>query len=35
MIEKTVNYFLGNSINPCSGYEGAVIMQWLEKFVAG
>jgi predicted dehydrogenase len=35
MIEKTVNYFLDNASNPCSGYEAAIIMRWMEIFVGG
>ncbi len=35
MIEKTVSYFLGRAENPCSGYEAAVIMQWMDIFVSG
>lgn len=35
MIEKTVRYFLGLANNPCSGYEAAVIMRWMEIFVSG
>jgi predicted dehydrogenase len=34
MIEKTVQYFLGNAANPCTGEEGAEIMGWIEEFVA-
>ena len=33
MIEKTVQYFLGNAANPCSGEEGAEVMRWIEEFV--
>ena len=33
MIEQTVNYFLGKAPNPCSGEEGMLIMQWMDKFV--
>jgi predicted dehydrogenase len=33
MIEATVNYFLNVSSNPCSGYEGAEVMQLIEAFV--
>lgn len=32
MIEKTVQYFLGNGNNPCTGAEGAEIMRWIDKF---
>lgn len=35
MIEKTVRFFLGKVNNPCSGYEAAVIMRWMEIFVSG
>jgi len=34
MIEKTVSYFLGHVDNPCSGYEGSIIMRWMETFVS-
>ena len=34
MIEKTVQYFLGNANNPCTGEEGAEIMRWMEKMVS-
>ena len=30
MIEKVVAYFLGLSVNPCSGDDGAVIMKWMD-----
>ena len=33
MIEKVVQYFLGNADNPCRGNEAALIMKWIEKFV--
>jgi predicted dehydrogenase len=33
MIEKTVQYFLDNADNPCTGEEGAEIMRWIETFV--
>lgn len=33
MIEKTVQYFLGQADNPCTGGEGAEIMRWIEAFV--
>lgn len=33
MIEKVVQYFLGQGDNPCGGNEGALIMKWIEKFV--
>ena len=32
MIEKTVQYFLGQTDNPCTGEEGAEIMRWMEAF---
>jgi hypothetical protein len=32
MIEKTVQYFLGNAGNPCTGTEGAEIMRWIDMF---
>ncbi len=35
MIEKTVSYFLDQATNPCSGYEAAIIMRWMEIFVSG
>jgi predicted dehydrogenase len=35
MIEKTVSYFLGQADNPCSGYEAAFIMRWMEILVCG
>lgn len=35
MIEKTVSYFLGQASNPCSGYEAAVTMRWMDIFVSG
>lgn len=34
MIEKTVSYFLGKANNPCSGYEAAKIMRWMDIFVS-
>ena len=34
MIEKTVQYFLGEAENPCRGDEGALIMQWIEKIAS-
>ena len=34
MIEKTVQYFLGETTNPCTAAEGAEIMRWMEAFVA-
>ena len=33
MIERTVQYFLGNAENPCTGEEGAEVMRWMEAFV--
>ena len=33
MIEATVKYFLNESVNPCSGYEGAEVMRLIEAFV--
>lgn len=30
MIEKVVQYFLGNAVNPCSGEDGVIIMEWLD-----
>ncbi|MBL7702153.1 MAG: Gfo/Idh/MocA family oxidoreductase [Ferruginibacter sp.] len=35
MIEETVKYFLGTTGNPCSGQDGAVIMQWIDKITNG
>jgi len=32
MIEKTVQYFLDEGPNPCSGQEGALAMEWIEEF---
>lgn len=32
MIEQTVNYFLGKAANPCSGEDGALVMQWMDLF---
>lgn len=32
MIEKTVEFFLDKSPNPCSGDEGAVVMQLIDRF---
>jgi len=34
MIERTVQYFLNNTTNPCTGDEGAEIMRWMEEIVA-
>lgn len=31
MIEKVVQYFLNNADNPCTGEEGAELMQWMDK----
>ncbi len=33
MIETTVQYFLDESSNPCSGHQGAEVMRLLEAFV--
>lgn len=33
MIERTVQYFLGNADNPCTGEAGAEIMHWIDQFV--
>jgi predicted dehydrogenase len=33
MIEKVVQYFLGETDNPCTGEEGAEVMRWIEEFV--
>jgi predicted dehydrogenase len=33
MIEATVQYFLGEGANPCSGQEGAEVMRVMEAFV--
>jgi predicted dehydrogenase len=30
MIAKVVNHFLGKGPNPCSGEEGAMIMEWID-----
>jgi len=32
MIEKIVEYFLDKGPNPCSGEEGALVMEWIEAF---
>jgi predicted dehydrogenase len=32
MIEATVNYFLDEGPNPCSAEEGAMIMNWIDRF---
>ena len=32
MIEKVVEYFLGNGPNPCSGDEGVTVMQLIDSF---
>lgn len=32
MIEKTVQYFLGNTTNPCPAEAGAEVMRWIEAF---
>jgi hypothetical protein len=31
MITAVVEYFLGIAENPCSGQDGALIMQWMES----
>lgn len=31
MIEQVVVYFSGIADNPCSGYEGALILDWMDK----
>ena len=33
MIEKTVQYFLGQAPNPCSADDGAAVMQMIDAFV--
>ncbi len=33
MIEKVVQYYLGETDNPCTGEEGVEVMQWMEEFV--
>jgi hypothetical protein len=33
MIAEVVQYFLGNTSNPCSGEEGAEIMRWMDEMV--
>src|SRR6476660_1793615 len=32
MIGKIVEYFLDQGPNPCSGEEGALVMEWIEEF---
>src|SRR5439155_18725578 len=32
MIEKVVEYFLDEGPNPCSGDEGVIVMQLIDKF---
>ena len=32
MIEKTVQYFLDEAANPCTGEEGTETMRWIEAF---
>jgi len=32
LIEKIVEYFLDEGPNPCSGEQGALVMQWIEEF---
>lgn len=34
MIAAVVNYFSGQSSNPCSGEEGALIMNWMQQMTA-
>lgn len=34
MIESVTNYFLGNADNPCSGEDGAAVMNLLDTFTA-
>jgi predicted dehydrogenase len=34
MIEKVVEYFLDEGINPCSGEEGAKVMELIDQFTA-
>ncbi|MEO6549799.1 MAG: Gfo/Idh/MocA family oxidoreductase [Ferruginibacter sp.] len=34
MIEQTVQYFLDNASNPCTGTEAAEIMRWINELVA-
>ncbi len=31
MIERTVQYFLGQSTNPCPGEDGAEVMRWIDQ----
>jgi predicted dehydrogenase len=31
MIAKVTNHFLGKDPNPCSGEEGAMIMEWIDR----
>ncbi len=33
MIDKTVQYFLGQAANPCSADDGAAVMQMIDAFV--
>jgi predicted dehydrogenase len=33
LIEKTVQYFLGQAANPCSADDGAAVMQMIDAFV--
>jgi len=35
MIEKVVDYFLNRGENPNSGYEAAMIMNWMEEMTKG
>lgn len=32
MIKKTVEYFLNQGPNPCSGEEGLTVMKWIDEF---
>jgi hypothetical protein len=34
MIEKTVQYFLGNASNPCTAGDGAAVMSMIDAFVS-
>lgn len=34
MIAQTVQYFLGHAENPCSGYDGAVVMKWIDTIAS-
>jgi predicted dehydrogenase len=35
MIGKVVDHFLGKGSNPCTGEEGAVIMEWIDTITKG